>query len=92
MNRFIKLINKPQGNNFYVCDGSGCDVCAIRYKCFTANKIEIVEVDWSMIKTNKSPARFLASVTGSKIYVQGSKRHKQIGMKILGTENVKPLI
>lgn len=92
MNRFIKLINKPQGNNFYVCNGSGCAFCTIRFKCFTANRIEWVEVDWSMIKTNKSPARFLAGATGSKIYVNGSKKHKQIAMKILGTENVKPLV
>ena len=76
----------------FVCDGSGCDVCAIRFKCFTASRIEIVEVDWSKIKTYKSPSRFLAGVTGSKIYVKGSKRHKLIGMKILGTENVKPLV
>lgn len=92
MNRFIKLINKPSGNDMFVCDGSGCDVCAIRFKCFTASRIEIVEVDWSKIKTYKSPSRFLAGVTGSKIYVKGSKRHKLIGMKILGTENVKPLV
>ena len=92
MNRFIKLLNKPSGNSMFVCDGSGCDKCGIRFKCFTASRIEIVEVDWSKIKTSKSPSRFLASATGSKIYVKGSKRHKQIGMKILGTENVKPLI
>lgn len=91
MNRFIQLINKPFGNTFYVCDGSGCDMCEVRFKCFTAGRIEFVKVDWSKIKTSKSPARFLASVTSSKVYVQGSKRHKKIGMRILGTENVKPL-
>ncbi len=75
MRRFIVLNNKPFGNNTYICDGSGCRQCAIRFKCFTNALSDIVEVDWLLIKTSKSPMKLLQGVTGSKIYVKGSKKY-----------------
>ncbi len=78
MKRIIILLNKPAGRKYYACDGSGCCKCPIRFKCFTSATIENVEVDWSKIKTTKSPTRFLESVTGSRIYVRGSKKYRKI--------------
>lgn len=78
MKRFIVLNHKPFGNNTYICDGQGCTGCVIRFKCFTHAFNDVVEVDWSQIKTNKSPMKLLQTVTGSKIYVKGSKKFIKI--------------
>ena len=73
MHRVIKLLNKSTGNTVYVCDGSGCDLCSGRFKCFTFGH-GVLYLNWAMIKTDKSPSVFLMGVTHSKIYVRGSKR------------------
>lgn len=78
MKKIIMLLNKPSGRTLYACDGSGCSGCPIRFKCFTSSLVENVEIDWLQIKTKKSPTRFLQNVTGSKIYVRGSKRYIKI--------------
>jgi len=74
----------------YACDGSGCVGCPIRFKCFTSSNDENVEVDWSQIRTSKSPTEFLEGVTGSRVYVRGSKKFRQIWneLKLNGNQRV----
>ena len=82
MKRLIVLINKSSGNDTYACDGSGCDLCEIRFKCFTFGKGNII-VDWNLIKTKKSPTKLLKDATNSKIYAKGSKRFSVISKELI---------
>jgi hypothetical protein len=77
MKRLIRLTHKA-GNDTYVCDGTGCNKCAVRYMCFTGEKSYVFVVNWQELKTKKSPQKFLEGVTGSRIYVKGSKRYQKI--------------
>lgn len=81
MKRIIVLLNKPSGNNEYACDGSGCDLCEARFKCFTFARGVLI-VDWDEIKTKKSPVAFLRGSTHSKIYVKGSKKFDAVKAEI----------
>lgn len=78
MKRIIFLRNKPSGNHVYACNGSGCDLCEVRFKCFTYASSSNIEVDWNLIKTSKSPIKLLRDATRSKIYVKGSKKFNEI--------------
>lgn len=85
MKKIIILLNKPNGRTMYACDGSGCAGCPIRFKCFTSSNDENVEVDWSQINTRgRSPTRYLQDVTGSRIYVRGSKRFQKVVSDLRG--------
>jgi hypothetical protein len=65
-------------NETYVCDGTGCPLCSIRFKCFTWDNENICELNWEMIKTDKKPRQFLEGVTHSKVYEKGTKEYQEL--------------
>ena len=69
------------GNNQYMCQGTSCDRCKVRFECFTVSKSDVVTIDWDELhKQYKgcSPALSLKEVIGSRVFVHGSKKFKAL--------------
>lgn len=83
--RRIDMTHKP-GHSSYVCRGTSCQVCKLRFECYTMANEERLLLNWNTIKKpNTSPSRVLREIVGGQVYVKGSKKHKEITRIILSS-------
>lgn len=77
MNIMIKLIHL-KGKRSYICAGTSCKICKLRFECFTDNGI--LQVDWQNIhsKYKGSPSLVLRGLVGGKVFVEGSKKFVEL--------------
>lgn len=65
------------GNNEYMCSGKSCDVCKLRFECFTEGYKHVFRLDWDELHqehSSMSPMMVLKQVTGGKVFVKGSRK------------------
>ena len=81
MIKLIRLKGKKH-NPYYICDGLYCNKCKLRFECYTAG--EEIELDWQQLHKdhNGSPSMVLKELIGGKVYVQHSKKFKELADKI----------
>jgi len=85
-------LNKT-GNNQYMCSGSSCDTCELRFECFTEGASYVMSLDWDILRQrykSMSPSMALKQVVGGKVFVKGSRKFNEL-RHIRQQAYIKPL-
>ena len=80
MIRKIVIVGKGSGNRAYICAGNSCEICSLKFVCFTERKEAILWLDWNddIFNGSDSPSRKLMRATHSKIWVKGSRKYEKL--------------
>ena len=72
----MKLISTK--GKYYICDGTYCNKCKLRFQCFS-DRGKLV-IDWQELhsKYKGSPSMVLRELIGGKVFVEGSRKYKEI--------------
>ncbi len=74
------MLKGKTGHNEYMCSGSSCDTCKLRFECFTEDREHILWLEWDELHAKYrgiSPSRVLKDIIGSKVWVEGSRKFRE---------------
>ena len=87
-----RIVLQKTGSNEYMCSGNSCNICKLRFECFTEDFKHFFLLDWDKLHgTYKgSPSIVLKQVVGSQVFVKGSNKFKKLLHERVSAYIVKP--